>query len=163
MLALHLGLSKKRYQTINGIYLCSWPSKGCPWHCTRAENQSIDHHPKHTLQKLEWSVFSPSIPFWTHKTHCLMNQHHLSAFPQASPLPTLHMHMFKKRIMHVQKTVQPIRVYLVVVNIRIVNCHMYPGEPCPSKSCTLIYTGRGLNVIHPSIIPITSLYMVSRD
>ena len=111
MLALHLGLSKKRYQTINGIYLCSWPSKGCPWHCTRAENQSIDHHPKHTLQKLEWSVFSPSIPFWTHKTHCLMNQHHLSAFPQASPLPTLHMHMFKKRIMQVKKTVQPHGLY----------------------------------------------------
>ena len=111
MLAPHLGLSKKRYQTINGIYLCSWPSKGCPWHCTRAENQSIDHHPKHTLQKLEWSVFSPSIPFWTHKTHCLMNQHHLSAFPQASPLPTLHMHMFKKRIMQVKKTVQPHGLY----------------------------------------------------
>jgi len=111
MLALHLGLSKKRYQTINGIYLCSWPSKGCPWHSTRAENQSIDHHPKHTLQKLEWSVFSPSIPFWTHKTHCLMNQHHLSAFPQASPLPTLHMHMFKKRIMQVKKTVQPHGLY----------------------------------------------------
>ena len=24
-----------------------------------------------------------------------------------------------------------LRVYLVVVDIRIVDCHMYPGEPCP--------------------------------
>ena len=24
-----------------------------------------------------------------------------------------------------------VRVYLVVVDIRIVDCHMYPGEPCP--------------------------------
>jgi len=29
-------------------------------------------------------------------------------------------------------------VYLVVVNIRIVDCHMYPGEPCP-PSHVLLY------------------------
>jgi len=31
-----------------------------------------------------------------------------------------------------------IRVYLVVVDIRIVDCHMYPGKPCP-PSLVLLY------------------------
>ena len=31
-----------------------------------------------------------------------------------------------------------IRVYLVLVDIRIVNCRMYPGEPCP-PSLVLLY------------------------
>ena len=31
-----------------------------------------------------------------------------------------------------------IRVYLVVIDIRIVDCHMYPGEPCP-QSLVLSY------------------------
>ena len=51
-----------------------------------------------------------------------------------------------------------IRIYLVVIDIRIVDCYMYPGEPCPPKSCTLIYTGQDLNAIqsttlHASILP----------
>jgi len=33
---------------------------------------------------------------------------------------------------------QSIRVYLVVVDIRIVDCHMYPGESCP-PSLVLLY------------------------
>ena len=31
-----------------------------------------------------------------------------------------------------------IRIYLVIIDIRIVDCHMYPGEPCP-PSLVLLY------------------------
>jgi len=41
-----------------------------------------------------------------------------------------------------------IKVYLVVIDIHIVDCHIYRGA-LPPKSCTLIYTGRGLNEIIP--------------
>ena len=34
--------------------------------------------------------------------------------------------------------VNTIRVYLIVVDIRIVDCHMYPGEPC-TPSHVLLY------------------------
>ena len=35
-----------------------------------------------------------------------------------------------------------IRVYLVVADIRIVDCHMYPGEPCPQVMYSHIYWPR---------------------
>ena len=57
-----------------------------------------------------------------------------------------------------------LRVYLVVVDICIVDCHMLPGSLAPQVLYSNIYTGRGLNAIHQSIIRIyLSFYMVSRD
>jgi len=43
-----------------------------------------------------------------------------------------------------------IRVYLVVVDIRIVDCHMYPGEPCPpSHVLSYIPAKASMQYIHP--------------
>jgi len=50
-----------------------------------------------------------------------------------------------------------IRVYLVVVDIRIVDCHMYPGEPCPpSHVLSYIPAEASMQYIH-NIIRISIL------
>ena len=48
-----------------------------------------------------------------------------------------------------------IRVYLVVIDIHIVDCHMYPGEPCPSSHVlSYIPAEASMQYNHPSITPI---------
>jgi len=57
---------------------------------------------------------------------------------------------------------QSIRVYLVVVDIRIVDCHMYPGESCP-PSLVLLYIPAEASMQYIHYTPIILFYMVSRD
>ena len=52
-----------------------------------------------------------------------------------------------------------VRVYFVVVDIRIVDCHMYPGEPCPpSHVLSYIPAEASMQYIH-NIIRIYSSYI----
>jgi hypothetical protein len=56
-----------------------------------------------------------------------------------------------------------VRIYLVVVDILIVDCHMYPEESClPSHVLSYIPAEASMQYIHP-VIPIPPFYMVSRD
>jgi len=42
-----------------------------------------------------------------------------------------HLVNFQLKTPHMHREMKNIRVYLVVIDIRIVDCHMYPGEHCP--------------------------------
>ena len=56
-----------------------------------------------------------------------------------------------------------IRVYLVLVNICIVDCHMYSGESCPPSHVLLYIPSKAsMQYNNPSITPILLFYMVSR-
>ena len=57
-----------------------------------------------------------------------------------------------------------IRVYLVVVEIHIVDCHMHPGEPCPQNLVlSYIPVEASMQYIHNIIRIYLFSYIVSRD